>query len=87
MSQAATHGTSFKKVLAHPIFNEGYKDAMKGVNFYEKYERLADHQKFSYERGRQFFFSVGKMRIRQGRGATKEAIQVFKYLFQQKIIL
>lgn len=87
MPQAHTHKTTIAKVLAHPIFNEGYKDAMNGVSFYEKYEKIPEFNQFAYERGRNFFFAVGKMRIRQGRGATKEAIQMLNYLFQQKIIL
>ena len=87
MAQADTHKTTIAKVLAHPVFNEGYKDAMNGVSFYEKYEKIPEFQQFAYERGRNFFFAVGKMRIRQGRGTTKEAIQIFNRLFQQRAIL
>ena len=88
MAQADTHKTTIgNKVLAHPIFNEGYKDAMNGVSFYEKYEKIPAFNQVAYERGRNFFFSVGKMRIKQGAGASKEAIQMFNHLFKQKIIL
>ena len=88
MSQARTKGTTFKKVMSHPVFIEGYKDAMNGVGLYEKYDRLGEHQRFSYERGRQFFFATGKkMRIRQGKGVDRDALSVFKWLFVEKAII
>ena len=87
MAQANTQKSSFKKVMMNPLFIEGYKDAMSGVNFYEKYEKIAEFHQFAYERGRHFFFAVGKMRIKQGAGVTKEARMAFIALFRQRAIL
>jgi hypothetical protein len=87
MTQAQTHGTTFKKVMLNPLFSEGYRDAMNGVNFYDRYEKIVEFQQFAYERGRHFFFAVGKVRIKQGKGLNKEALTMFKYLFIQKAIL
>lgn len=87
MSQAQTHKTSFKKVMLNPLFGEGYMDAMNGVSFYEKYEKIGEFQQFAYERGRHFFFAVGKMRIKQGAGISKEARMAFIALFRQRTIL
>lgn len=87
MAQADTHKITIAQIIANPIFNEGYKDAMAGVGFYEKYDRLADHQRFAYERGRHFFFAVGKMRIKQGAGASKEAIRKFASFFRERVVL
>ena len=87
MAQTDTHKTSIKKVMSNPAFIQGYKDASNGVSFYENYDRIPNFQQFAYERGRQFFFAVGKMRIKQGAGISKEAQVAFISLFRQKAII
>ena len=87
MSQVTTKRTPIKKVLARTEFVQGYKDAMTGVGFYEKYEQMTSSEQWTYERGRQFFFAAGPMRIRQGRGVTREAIQMYRDLRNENVVL
>ena len=87
MAQCATKRVNIRKVMSHPVFLQGVKDAMNGVGFYERYDTLPENHQWSYERGRQFYFAVGKMRIKQGRGISFDAVQTYKALRADNTIL
>jgi len=42
MSQIDTETTTWNKVMSAPLFVEGFKDAMTGVSFYEKHDKMSD---------------------------------------------
>lgn len=87
MAQCATKRVSLRKVMSQPAFLQGVKDAMSGVGFYERYETMPTSDQWSYERGRQFYFAAGKMRIMQGRGVSRDAVETYKSLRADKSIL
>jgi len=87
MAQCDTKRVNVKSVIGHPVFLQGFHDAMNGIGFYERYETLPTNQQWSYERGRQFYFAAGKKRIKQGRGVSREAIKMFVELRTDNSIL
>lgn len=87
MAQCDTKRVSLKSVMAHPVFLQGFRDAMNGLGFYERYEKLPVNQQWSYERGRLFYFAAGKMRIKQGRGVSRDAMETYTMLRADNYIL
>ena len=72
-----------EKRISAKTFQQGFKDAMNGIGFYEKYEYY-DQQgvddKINYELGRHFYFAAGKTRLKQGRGISGKAIEIYDEL-------
>ena len=87
MSQAPTRKVTVKKALMQPAFEKGYRDAMNGVGFYENYEKISLGEQWSYERGRHFYFAVGKVRLKQGNGISKTAIAAYKAVRAMRVVL
>ena len=87
MAQCATKRVNIRKVMSRPAFLPGVKDAMNGFGFYERYDAMPTSDQWSYERGRQFYFAAGKMRIKQGRGISFDAVQTYKALRADNTIL
>ena len=87
MAQCNTQRVTLKSVMSHPVFLQGVKDAMNGFGFYERYDAMPTSDQWSYERGRQFYFAAGKMRIKQGRGISFDAVQTYKALRADNTIL
>ena len=87
MSQCLTKRVSLKSVMSHPVFLQGFHDAMNGVGFYEHYDSIPENKQWNYERGRQFYFAAGKMRIKQGRGVSRDALKTYQTLRADKSIL
>ena len=79
--------TPIKTMLARPEFLQGFKDAMSGVGFYEKYDQMPVSGQLAYERGRHFFFAAGHMRIKQGRGVSRDAIEVYNELRSENTLI
>ena len=87
MAQVKTRVVSLKTIMGRPAFERGYLDAMCGAKFAKDYDDLTANEQWSYERGRLFFFGAGKVRLKQGRGVSSQAIQVYKALRDSKVIL
>jgi hypothetical protein len=80
LTQIPTKAIPLKKILVRPAFQLGMKDAEAGRGFNEKYESFTTGDQWTYERGRQFYFTAGRMRIRQGKGVSRQAIAAYKEL-------
>ena len=78
--QVPTKAIPMKKLLALPSFLMGMKDAESGVGFNAIYESWSIIDQWTYERGRQFYFTAGKIRVRQGKGVSRQAIAAYKEL-------
>ena len=87
MAQVSTKVVSLKKIMGRPAFERGYLDAMCGAKFNKDYDDWSANEQWSYERGRLFFYGAGKVRLKQGRGVSSQAIQVYKALRDSKVIL
>jgi hypothetical protein len=87
MPQVTTKVVSLKKIMGRPAFERGYLDAMCGTSFAKDYDDWHANEQWSYERGRLFFFGAGKVRLKQGRGVSSQAIEAYKALRNDKVIL
>lgn len=87
MAQVTTKVVNLKTIMSRPIFQRGYLDAMNGAKFDEDYDNWSAATQWSYERGRLFYFGAGKMRLKQGRGLSNQAIETYKALRESKVIL
>lgn len=77
MSQIKTKRTTTKSILSRTMFAKGIRDALAGLGFDTGYEDLSDTAKWSYERGRQFYFATGITRVKQGRVVLSHAIHAY----------
>jgi hypothetical protein len=87
MPQVSTKVVNLKTIMGRPMFERGYLDAMCGAKFAKDYDDWSANQQWSYERGRLFFYGAGKVRLKQGRGVSSQAIQVYKSLRDSNVIL
>ena len=87
MAQVTTRVVNIKTIMGRPMFVRGYNEAMTGAKFAKDYDDWSAAEQWSYERGRLFFFGAGKVRLKQGRGVSSQAIQVYKALRDSKVIL
>lgn len=87
MAQVDTKVVNLKTIMGRPIFERGYLDAMCGAKFAKDYDDWSAAKQWSYERGRLFFFGAGKVRLKQGRGVSGQAIEAYKALRNDKVIL
>ena len=76
-----------KDILLSRDFLQGYRDAGYGFPFYEHYDRLSSPGQWLYERGRQFYFAAGPMRILHKDGVTSIAASAYKNLRNNKTIV
>lgn len=79
--------TSTKKMMSRPAFQLGIKDAEAGRGFDEKYEKFSTTDQWTYERGRQFYFTVGKMRLKQGNGISRTALIAYNTAREMQAVL
>jgi hypothetical protein len=77
MSQIKTKRTTTKSILARTMFTKGIQDALAGLGFDPGYEHLNDAAKWTYERGRLFYFATGITRVKQGRGVLRNAVSAY----------
>lgn len=87
MAQVSTRVVNIRTIMGRPTFVRGYNEAMCGAKFAKDYDDLTANEQWSYERGRLFFFGAGKIRLKQGRGVSSQAIQIYKALRDSKVIL
>ena len=87
MAQVKTRTVNLKTIMGRPAFQRGYTEAMCGTSFARDYDNWSSNEQWSYERGRLFFFGAGKVRLKQGRGVSSQAMQVYKALRDSKVIL
>ena len=77
MSQIKTKRVTTRQIMSRPMFTKGIQDALAGLGFDPGYEHLNDTAKWSYERGRQFYYATGISRVRQGRGLLRKAVYAY----------
>ena len=87
MAQCETKRVNLKSVIGNAFFLKGFQDAMNGIGLYEKYDSIPLNKQFNYERGRQFYFAAGKIRIKQGRGVSRDAVEIYKMLRANNYVL
>ena len=87
MAQVNTRVVSIKDILARPMFQRGYTDAMCGAKFAKEYDDWTAISQWNYERGRLFFYGAGMVRLKQGRGVSKQAIVKYNDLRREGVIL
>ena len=87
MAQVNTRTVNLKTIMGRAAFQRGYTEAMCGTSFAKDYDDWHANEQWSYERGRLFFFGAGKVRLKQGRGVSSQAIEAYKALRNEKTIL
>jgi len=87
MPQVNTHTVSLKTIMGRPAFVRGYNEAMTGAKFAKDYDNWPSNEQWSYERGRLFYFGAGRMRLKQGRGVSRQAIDTYVMLRENNTIL
>ena len=87
MAQVTTHSVSLKTIMSRPTFVRGYNEAMVGAKFSKDYDNWTTNEQWSYERGRLFYFGAGRVRLKQGRGVSRQAIETYMALRDNNTIL
>jgi hypothetical protein len=87
MAQVPTKIISAKTLMSRPIFQRGYTEAMYGTKFAADYDDWPASLQWTYERGRQFYFAAGRVRLKQGRGVSSQAIEAYRTLRNENVIL
>jgi hypothetical protein len=76
-----------KDILLSREFLQGYRDAGYGFPFYKHYDKLSRPGQWLYERGRQFYFAAGPIRIFNKDGVTSIALSSYVKLRSNKSIV
>jgi len=87
MAQVTTRVVNLKTIMGRPAFVRGYNEAMCGSKFAKDYDNWPSNEQWSYERGRLFYFGAGRMRLKQGRGVSRQAIDTYIMLRENNTIL